>query len=81
MTAATVEDMMDEKQRIKELKRQEQQGKQKQKWQPAPPKYQYPQRSADDTFWLRISFCLIVVNAGFLLYIILGVIGIVGCIR
>ncbi len=66
---------MDEKQWIKELKRQEQQGKQKQKWQPAPPKYQHPQRSADDTFWLRISFCLIVVSVGLLLYIMVSIIG------
>ena len=64
---------MDEKQWIKELKRQEQQGKQK--WQPAPPKYQPPQRSADDTFWLRISFCLIVVSVGLLLYIMVSIIG------
>ncbi|MCO5190366.1 MAG: hypothetical protein M9918_19520 [Anaerolineae bacterium] len=64
---------MDEKQWIKELKRHEQEQERAYK---APRKHpQYPQRSADDIFWMRISFCLVIISVGLLLYITFGIIG------
>lgn len=82
MTAAIVEDVMSYDKWVNELKKQEQAYKEPYyqqeppeypSWKPTPYKYDY-------YFWMYFSFALIILSAGFLLYIILAVIGIVGCL-